>query len=42
MVDWANAVYVGDAAGRKGDHSNTDYTLALNAGIKFATPEVGS
>ncbi|KLT44377.1 PNK3P-domain-containing protein [Cutaneotrichosporon oleaginosum] len=38
-VDWSTAVYVGDAAGRKGDHSNTDYTMALNAGIKFVTPE---
>ncbi|BEI84414.1 hypothetical protein CcaverHIS002_0410180 [Cutaneotrichosporon cavernicola] len=38
-VDWSNAVYVGDAAGRKGDHSNTDFTMALNAGIKFVTPE---
>jgi histidinol phosphatase-like enzyme len=40
-ADWSTAVYVGDAAGRKGDHSNTDYTMALNAGIKFVTPEVG-
>lgn len=40
-TDWANAMYVGDAAGRKTDHGNTDYTMALNAKIKFATPEVG-
>lgn len=33
-------VYVGDAAGRKRDHNNTDLTMALNAGIKFYTPEV--
>jgi bifunctional polynucleotide phosphatase/kinase len=40
-LDHASSVYVGDAAGRKRDHSNTDYTMALNAGMKFVTPEVG-
>lgn len=38
-------MYVGDAAGRvdsrgrKIDHANTDFTMALNAGLRFATPE---
>lgn len=38
-------MYVGDAAGRvdsrgrKIDHANTDYTMALNAGLRFSTPE---
>lgn len=32
--------YCGDACGRKGDHSDTDYKFALNLGIKFLLPEV--
>lgn len=28
-----------DARGRKIDHANTDFTMALNAGLRFATPE---
>lgn len=45
-VDMAKSVYVGDAAGRlaqggrKKDHGDTDYKLALNVGLKFVTPEV--
>ena len=31
--------YCGDAAGRKGDFSNTDYKFALNCNIKFYLPE---
>lgn len=31
--------YCGDACGRPGDHSDTDYKFALNSGIKFLTPE---
>ena len=31
--------YVGDAAGRKGDHSASDAKFAWNAGIEFFTPE---
>jgi bifunctional polynucleotide phosphatase/kinase len=31
--------YVGDAAGRKNDHSNSDAAFAINAGINFYTPE---
>ncbi|KAL1412679.1 DNA kinase/phosphatase Pnk1 [Vanrija albida] len=38
-IDMDKVVYVGDAAGRKRDHNNTDLTMALNAGIKFYTPE---
>lgn len=40
MADREKSLYVGDAAGRKGDHSNTDFTMALNAGLNFETPEV--
>ena len=32
--------YCGDAAGRKGDHNDTDYKFALNCEIKFMTPEM--
>lgn len=39
-ADHEKTIFVGDAAGRKGDHSDTDFTMALNAGIAFATPEV--
>eukprot|EP00742_Colponemidia_sp_Colp-10_P016472 GILJ01018880.1.p1 GENE.GILJ01018880.1~~GILJ01018880.1.p1 ORF type:complete len:376 (-),score=52.85 GILJ01018880.1:168-1295(-) len=38
-VDVANSFYVGDAAGRKGDFSASDYKFALNVGLKFFTPE---
>jgi bifunctional polynucleotide phosphatase/kinase len=31
--------YVGDAAGRSGDHSNSDAAFAINAGVEFFTPE---
>ena len=31
--------YCGDAAGRKGDHSNTDFLFAHNLKIPFYTPE---
>lgn len=31
--------YCGDAAGRAGDHAGTDYKFALNADLKFYTPE---
>lgn len=47
-VDMDKSVYVGDAAGRlalggrKKDHGDTDYKLALNVGLKFVTPEVCS
>jgi bifunctional polynucleotide phosphatase/kinase len=31
--------FCGDAAGRKGDHSDTDRKFAINLGIQFYTPE---
>ncbi|EPQ31959.1 uncharacterized protein PFL1_00158 [Pseudozyma flocculosa PF-1] len=41
--DLASSYYVGDAAGRKSmtakDHNDTDYKWALNAGLRFLTPE---
>jgi hypothetical protein len=46
-IDMQKSVYVGDAAGRlamggrRKDHGDTDYKLALNIGLKFVTPEVG-
>ena len=32
--------YCGDACGRPGDFSNTDYKFALNCMVKFVTPEL--
>ena len=37
--DKQKSFYVGDAAGRKQDFSDSDYKFALNLGIKFYTPE---
>lgn len=34
-----NITYVGDAAGREGDHTDTDLKFALNCNFKFSTPE---
>ena len=41
QVDLEESFYVGDAAGRKKyrDHSDTDLKWALNAGLRFVTPE---
>jgi DNA 3'-phosphatase len=45
-IDKENSIFVGDAAGRvagggrRKDHSNTDYQFAINAGLRFVTPEV--
>lgn len=39
-ADTAESYFVGDAAGRPNDHSGTDRKWAMNAGIKFYTPEV--
>jgi bifunctional polynucleotide phosphatase/kinase len=39
--DHAASIFVGDAAGRKGDFACTDRKWALNVGIAFQTPEVG-
>ncbi|GJN87580.1 hypothetical protein Rhopal_000534-T1 [Rhodotorula paludigena] len=38
-VDYAQSYYVGDAAGRAADHADTDLKFALNAGLRFLTPE---
>jgi hypothetical protein len=38
--DMAKSYFVGDAAGRPDDHSGTDRKWAMNAGLKFYTPEV--
>ena len=34
------SLYVGDMAGRKGDHSASDLLFALNLGVPFQVPEV--
>ena len=41
-LDKAASFMVGDAAGRKGDHSPGDLMLAENAGLHFMTPEIFS
>ncbi|CAK9435645.1 uncharacterized protein LODBEIA_P03720 [Lodderomyces beijingensis] len=38
-IDYDNSFFVGDAAGRKGDHSDVDLGFAKNAGVKYFTPE---
>ena len=40
FVDTVESYFVGDAAGRSNDHSGTDRKWAMNAGLKFYTPEV--
>lgn len=40
FADMTEAYFVGDAAGRPDDHSGTDRKWAMNAGLKFYTPEV--
>lgn len=39
-VDLAASFYCGDAAGRKGDHSNDDALFSINIGVKFFSPEM--
>ncbi|KAL1202428.1 Polynucleotide 3'-phosphatase ZDP [Cardamine amara subsp. amara] len=39
VVDMDKSFYVGDAAGRKGDHSDADIKFAQASGLKFYTPE---
>ncbi|EWC45846.1 hypothetical protein DRE_04853 [Drechslerella stenobrocha 248] len=39
IIDLENSLFVGDAAGRKGDFSASDRKFAENIGIKFLTPE---
>ncbi|KAM0792924.1 hypothetical protein ACM66B_002683 [Microbotryomycetes sp. NB124-2] len=38
-VDVKNSFFVGDAAGRVGDHSRADIDMACNVGLTFHTPE---
>ncbi|KWU44086.1 PNK3P-domain-containing protein [Rhodotorula sp. JG-1b] len=38
-IDYDSSFYVGDAAGRRTDHADTDRKFALNAGLRFMTPE---
>ena len=38
-ADKQASFYVGDAAGRKGDHASSDREWAQNVGIPFYTPE---
>ncbi|XP_013719789.2 polynucleotide 3'-phosphatase ZDP isoform X2 [Brassica napus] len=38
-IDMDKSFYVGDAAGRKGDHSDADIKFAQANGLKFFTPE---
>jgi bifunctional polynucleotide phosphatase/kinase len=38
-IDLTKSFYCGDACGRKGDHSDTDYKFALNSKINFYSPE---
>lgn len=39
VIDTTNSFYVGDAAGRSSDFSDSDQMFALNVGITFYTPE---
>lgn len=39
IVDKSSSFYVGDAAGRRIDHSACDIDWAKNVGIHFYTPE---
>jgi len=38
-LDFKKSFFCGDAAGRKGDFSDTDYKFALNCMLNFKTPE---
>lgn len=38
-LDYKNSFYCGDACGRKGDFSDTDYKFAKNCSLNFETPE---
>jgi bifunctional polynucleotide phosphatase/kinase len=38
-INLKDCIYVGDAAGRKGDHSDVDIKYAINIGVNFMTPE---
>lgn len=38
-VDLSESVFVGDASGRVGDHSDSDAEFARAAGLQFLTPQ---
>ncbi|GMM33389.1 polynucleotide 3'-phosphatase [Saccharomycopsis crataegensis] len=38
-VDFGSSIFIGDAAGRKKDFSDSDKQFAENIGIKFSTPD---
>ena len=38
-INLKDCIYIGDAAGRKGDHSDVDIKFAINIGVTFMTPE---
>jgi bifunctional polynucleotide phosphatase/kinase len=38
-IDKSKCLFIGDAAGRRGDHSDVDIKFAINIGIDFKTPE---
>ncbi|PRQ72955.1 Polynucleotide kinase 3 phosphatase-domain containing protein [Rhodotorula toruloides] len=38
-ADYTESLFVGDAAGRPGDHNDSDRKLAINCGLRFFTPE---
>lgn len=38
-VNRNRSLFVGDAAGRKGDHANSDKLFAMNLSVPFQTPE---
>jgi bifunctional polynucleotide phosphatase/kinase len=40
LKETTESFYIGDAAGRSLDHSDTDFKFALNAGLTFKTPEM--
>jgi hypothetical protein len=39
QTDMERSFFVGDAAGRAGDHSDTDRKWAINASLDFYVPE---
>lgn len=39
VIDKENSFFVGDAAGREGDHLDSDKVFAENAGLSFKVPE---
>jgi len=39
-INMVSSFYCGDAAGRKGDHNDTDYKFALNNKLEFLLPEM--